>query len=154
MLTFGWCICVSSWMLKWGTMLHFHREDKHVSNIQMPLAFVRLWLSLLNFTFLCKRKRNHCLHYSYVIIGAMVSQISGVSMICSTVCSGADRSKKTSKLHVTDLCEFTGPVLQKMFTFDDVTTARETWSNAYIFIGCIMPARDLTHSMLGHLQTE
>ena len=40
----------------------------------------------------------------------MASQITGVSIVCSTVCSGADRSNKTSKLHVTGLCAGNSPV--------------------------------------------
>ena len=40
----------------------------------------------------------------------MTSQITGVSIVCSTVCSGADRSNKTSKLHVTGLCAGNSPV--------------------------------------------
>ena len=68
-------------------------------------------------------------HYSEIMLGAMVFQITGVSIVCSTVCSGEDK-KHTSKLRVTDLCEgnppMTGgfrhkrPVTRKMFPFDDV----------------------------------
>ena len=47
-------------------------------------------------------------HYSDVIMSATASQITGVSMVCSTVCSDAD--KKTSKLRVTGLCEGNSPV--------------------------------------------
>ena len=42
-------------------------------------------------------------HYSDVIKNAIASQITGVSFMCSNVCSG--KSKKTSKLRVTGLCE-------------------------------------------------
>ena len=48
------------------------------------------------------------IHYSDVIIRAMESQISGVSIVCSIVCSGVD--KKTSKLGITVLCEGNQPV--------------------------------------------
>ena len=57
----------------------------------------------------------------------MASQIPGVSIVYSTVSSGADKKthKKTSKLRVTGLCEgnspHKGPVTMKMFPFDDVT---------------------------------
>ena len=71
-----------------------------------------------------------CIHNSDVIISAMASQITGVSVVCLTVCSGSDQRKK-SKLRVTGLCEgnppvtggfspHKGPVMQKMFPFDDV----------------------------------
>ena len=66
-------------------------------------------------------------HYRDVIMGAMASQITGVAIVYSTVCSGK-KSTKTSKLRVTGLCErnspvnspHKGPVMQKMFPFDDV----------------------------------
>ena len=37
-----------------------------------------------------------CLHCSDVTMSAMVSQITGVSIVCSTVCSGADQRKHQS----------------------------------------------------------
>ena len=51
---------------------------------------------------LCNSSLSH-IHYSDVIMSAMASQITGVSIVCSTVCSGAH--KKTSKLRVTCLYE-------------------------------------------------
>ena len=47
-------------------------------------------------------------HYNDVIISAMASQITSVSIVCSTVGSG--RSKKTSKLRVTGLYAGNSPV--------------------------------------------
>ena len=42
-------------------------------------------------------------------MGAMPSQITGVSIVCSAVCSGADqKKKKTSKFRVTGLYGETG----------------------------------------------
>ena len=35
-------------------------------------------------------------HYNDVIMSAMTSQITGVSMVCSTVCSDADQRKQQS----------------------------------------------------------
>ena len=46
-------------------------------------------------------------HYSDVTMSGMASQIADVSIICSKVCSSADK-KKTSKLQATGLwVEFT-----------------------------------------------
>ena len=42
-------------------------------------------------------------------MSAMASQITGVSIVCSTVNTGADK-KKTPKLHVTGLCDGNSPV--------------------------------------------
>ena len=48
-------------------------------------------------------------HYSGVIISAMVSQITGVSIVCSTVCSGAEERK--IMLRVTGFCGRNPPVI-------------------------------------------
>ena len=52
---------------------------------------------------------NPCKHYSEVIMGAMTSQITGVSIVYSTVFIRR-RWKNTSKLHVTGLCDGISPV--------------------------------------------
>ena len=44
-----------------------------------------------------------------VMMSAMTSQITGISAVYISVCSGADK-KKTSKLRVTGLCEGNPPV--------------------------------------------
>ena len=48
-------------------------------------------------------------HNSYVIMGAMVSQLTGVSIVYSTDCWGA--YEKNIKLRVTGLCEGNSPVI-------------------------------------------
>ena len=48
-------------------------------------------------------------YYSDVIMSTIASQITGVSMVCSTVFFRR-RLKTTSKLHVTGLCEWNPPV--------------------------------------------
>ena len=48
-------------------------------------------------------KGNKLIHHSVVIMNMMASQITGVSIVYSTSCSGAD--KKISKLRVIGLCE-------------------------------------------------
>ena len=75
------------------------------------------------------------LHYSDVKMSEMASQTTGVSMVCSAVCSG--RSKDTSMLRVTGFFRgihqlplnspHKGPVTRKMFTFDDVIMALDYW---------------------------
>ena len=49
------------------------------------------------------------IHYNYVIMSAMVSQITSLTIVYSTVYSRR-RSKRTSKLRVTGLCEGNSPV--------------------------------------------
>ena len=46
-----------------------------------------------------------CSHYSDVIMNTMTSQIIGISIVCSTFCSGVDKKTETSKLRVTGLCK-------------------------------------------------
>ena len=68
-------------------------------------------------------------HYSDVIMRAMASQITSVSMICSTVCSDADQRKHQSSASLAFVrgihrwsvnSPHKGPVTRKMFPFDDV----------------------------------
>ena len=66
-------------------------------------------------------------HYNDVIISAMASQITSLTIVYSTVYSGNDE-RKTSKLRVTGPCVGNSPVnsphkepiTRKMFPFDDV----------------------------------
>ena len=66
-------------------------------------------------------------HYSDVVMSAMASEITGVPIVCSTVCSGADQRKTyQSSVSLHGLCEGTPPVIGgsphkgPMFPFDDV----------------------------------
>ena len=78
---------------------------------------------------LCRRYATILDHYSYVIMRAMASQITCLSIVCTTVCLGAVQRKK-SKLRVTGLfrgihrspvnSSYKGLVTPKLFPFDDV----------------------------------
>ena len=60
------------------------------------------------------------IHYSDIIMGAMASQVTGVSIVCFTVCSSTDqRNIKAPRLWPL-WGESTGPVTRKMFPFDDI----------------------------------
>ena len=68
-------------------------------------------------------------HYSEVIMSEMASQITGVSIVYSTVCSGTDQRKpqsSTSLAFVRGIHGWPanslhkGPVMRKMFSFDDI----------------------------------
>ena len=82
-----------------------------------PLEFGRVWLITYH------------RHYGDVMMSAMTSQITSLSIVCSTVCSGANQLKK-SQFRVTGLCERNapvidgfpsqGPVRRNIFPFDDV----------------------------------
>ena len=66
-------------------------------------------------------------------MAAMASQITGVSIVSSTVCSGADQRKHQSFASLAFLRESSGdrcihhkgPVMRKIFPFDDVIISHE-----------------------------
>ena len=69
------------------------------------------------------------LHYSDVIMGAMASQITSVTIVCSAVYSGANQRKHQSAASLAFVrgihrwpvnSPHKGPVTRKMFPFDDV----------------------------------
>ena len=83
-------------------------------------------------------------------MSAMASQITGVSIVCTTVCSGADQRKHQSSgslafvrgIHRRPLnSPHKGPVTRKMFPFNDVIM----WSNV---------ADTLTHFGLSMLVSQ
>ena len=72
---------------------------------------------------------NPAFHYTDVIMGAMESQITGVSIVHSTVSSGADQGKHKSSTSLAFVWRshrwpvhspHKGPVTWKIFPFDDV----------------------------------
>ena len=74
-------------------------------------------------------RQNHVSQYSDVMMGAMASQITSVSIVYSTVCSGSDQRKHQRSaslafvrgIHRWPVNSFhKGPVTWKMFPFDDV----------------------------------
>ena len=76
-----------------------------------------------------KMKRSGALHYSDAIMGTMTSQITGVSIICPTVCSTAGQIKHQSSASLASVrgihrwpvdSPHKGSVTRKMFPFDDV----------------------------------
>ena len=68
-------------------------------------------------------------HYGDVIMSTMASQITSLTIVCSTVYSGADQRKHQSSASLVFVCGIhrwpvnsphKGPVTQNMFPFDDV----------------------------------
>ena len=67
-------------------------------------------------------------HYSDVKMSAMASQITSVSIVYSTICSGAEQGKHQSSeslafvrgIHRAFPAQHKGPVTRKIFPFDDV----------------------------------
>ena len=73
----------------------------------------------------CNAMMRDCAHYSDVIVNVMASQITGVIIVRSTVCSDADQSS-ASLTFVRGIHQWPvesphkGPVTRKMLPFDDV----------------------------------
>ena len=72
---------------------------------------------------------NHADHYSNVRMTVMVSQITGVSIVCSVVCSSTDQRKHQSSASLAFVrgihwwpvdSPHKGPVMWKMLPFEDV----------------------------------
>ena len=90
-------------------------------------------------------------HYSEVIRRLMVSQITSLTIVCSTVYSGADQRKhqsSTSLAFVRGIHQWSvnslhkGPVMQKMFPFDDIIMRLLWKENAFMTVracrGCFL----------------
>ena len=76
----------------------------------------------------CDKHREY-LHYSDVIMGVIASQITSLTIVCSTVYSDADQRKHQSSASLAFVqgihrgpvnSPHKWPVMQKMFPFDDV----------------------------------
>ena len=73
-------------------------------------------------------------HYSDLIMSAMASHIIGIGTVYSTVCSGAYQRKHQSsaspafvrRIHRAN-SSHKGPVMRKMFSFDDVIMDKKTF---------------------------
>ena len=99
-------------------------------------------------------------HHSDVIMGAMVSQITSLKVVCSTVYLGADQRKHQSSASLAFLRRIhrwpmnsphTGPVTRKMFPFDDVimTCFHEGHDGQHGFRVCL-GSNQLTMHCLNH----
>ena len=85
------------------------------------------------------------LHYNDVIMSAMASQITGLTIVYPTVYSGADQRKHQSSASVSFVwgihrwpvnSPHKGPVTRKMFPFDDVIMLGEPLYNDDTLSSC------------------
>ena len=81
----------------------------------------------------------------HVIMGAMTSQITSVSIVCSTVCSGTDQRKHQSSTSLALVrgihrwpvnSPHKGPVTRKLFPFDDVIMSTDYFGSDW-WMGCV-----------------
>ena len=114
-------------------LLIWHRDNRMVACCQFTSANVStlndMGKSIGPITKQNSTSRQSCTHYSDVIMSAIASEITGVSIVRSTVCSGADKRKHQSSASLAFKrgirrrpvnSSHKGPVTRKMFPFDDV----------------------------------
>ena len=109
--------------LTWRFRQHVTRTDSGLAVSTVP---ARLDNTLFCCLFLCRHYLKQ-LRYNNVIMSAMASQITGILIIYSAVCLGADQRKHQSSTSL-DFARVhrwavnsphKGPVTRKMFSFDD-----------------------------------
>ena len=76
-------------------------------------------------------------HYNDVIMSAIASQITGIAIVCSILCSGADKRKRQSSASLAFMngihrwpvdSPHKGPVTREMFPFYDVNMRYLRWA--------------------------
>ena len=119
-----------------------------IGNWTLEANFNEIWIKLQNFSYqkcvwkwrsFCTSLNLFCEYrtpYSDVKMGAMASQITGVSIVCSTVCSGVDQHDQRMLQSFASLAfvrgihrwpvdsPHKGPGTPKMLPFDDVIMIR------------------------------
>ena len=116
-------------------------HDPH--SVSKPLQLDSVFHSSSPLSLTCCKFQQPVSHYSDAIMRAVAFQITGVSIVCSLVCSGADQRKHQSSaslafvrgIHRSPMdSPHKGPVTRKMFPFDDVImgfmagTLIDTWT--------------------------
>ena len=119
----------------------FHdRIGPGLRDIVTALTFEGFQIPAWNLVGWHKVQRSKSLQKHYrVIVSAMASQITSVSIVCSTVCSGTDQRKHQSStslafvrgIHWWPLDSLhKGPITWKKFPFDDIIMKLSGFSNA------------------------
>ena len=102
-------------------LFQFINSTKILNNISI--------INIIVITFDTMNLHHLHLHYHDIIMSMMVSQITGISIVCSTVGSGADQRKHQSAVSLAFVCGIQWwpvssphkrPVTRKMFPFYDV----------------------------------
>ena len=117
--------------------LQMHWVHARIMEILQTKYFDLNWfeLHLVEVHLLAKNKQKQCFKYRLVsrycdvMMSSMASQITGVSIVCSGVCSGADQRKHQISASLAYVMgdhrwwvdsPHKGPATRKMFPFDDV----------------------------------
>ena len=109
-------------------MAVFFKDIKHPGQLP-PVVVINLKLEILTESYRWLFFLVLWLHFDYVIMSAMASQITSLRIVYSSVYSGADQRKYQSSASMAFVSGIhrwlvksphKGPVTQKMFPFDDV----------------------------------
>ena len=123
--TFGNGLWDMSCIFVWHKFLilnerEYYQPTSIESRDEMKIYFNTRW------SWVAQRSFNHYIH---VIMSTMTSQITGVSTVCSAICSGADQIKHQSSASLAlvrgirqwpVVSPHRGPATRKMCLFDDV----------------------------------
>ena len=112
-----------------------HRFWCHNANFTVPSMTTKLsiWRSFVFSGVNQYTIKKNCRHYSGVIMGAMASQITSLTIVYSTIYSGVDQRKHQSSASLAFVraihrwpmdSPHRGPVTRKRFPFDDVIMYR------------------------------
>ena len=118
--------------------IHLSPVGKCTSSFSLPGRCPLIsWFTLLErFCLPWRKLKLPISRYSDVIMGAITSQITGVSIVYSTVCLGADQRKHQSSASLTFVrgihqwrvnSPHKGPVTRKTFPFNDVIKISGKW---------------------------
>ena len=137
----------------WGTAA-FYTLLQDVKSQQVALEVLHSDCDLVDRT----------IHYSDVIMGAMASQVTSVSIVYSAVCSGRDQREHQSSASLAFMrgihqwpvnSPHKGPVTQKMVPFDDVIMSQNTYLYWYCansrWPGCLQLQQGIHISCQLHL---
>ena len=90
-------------------------------------------------------KQSRCVHFNDFIMSAMASQITGVSIVCTAVCSGAYQIKHKSSESLafapgidrwSVYSPYKRPVTRKVFQYDDAIMSTQTLCFLRLLIRC------------------
>ena len=131
--TYPCSCCFSGWILSWRSPRHGYRYGRLVGDAWIDWTGHNDYVirHLLRCTMLqtAGKMMYTLFHYNDVIMTAMASQFTGVSIVYSTLCSDADQRKHQSSASLVFVrgiqwwpmnSPYKGAVTCKMFPFDDV----------------------------------
>ena len=131
-------ICLKVSISLWARQVTYYSDVTWVMVSQIDCWFNSLFGLSTKQTLKC-RITGSC-HYNDVIMSAVASQITSLTIVYSTVCSRR-RSKKTSKLRVTGLFVVNSPVTCE-FTAQSASNAENVsiwWRHHDVALRCLIP---------------